>query len=98
MAGMFAGANGARVHSVTPVQWKGSTPKPIMHRRMWADLDDDERAVCGGDVVEGEIIGACLAGARDRWGKPGASYYRPTGVHDLLDAVGIGMWWLKEAK
>jgi hypothetical protein len=84
-----------------PRQWKGSTPKPVHHARMWEALTDAERRVIGGATTASAIWAACERGASDRWRKAGATYYRarelPTVdgtkiTHDLLDAVALGLY------
>jgi hypothetical protein len=95
LAGMFAGACGCHAEPVAPLAWKGSTPKPVHHGRMWAQLSDDERRVLGGADTLKQIEAAKRRGALDRWGKPGAAYYPAAWlVHNLLDAVGLGLWRL----
>jgi len=97
LAGLYAGANNAVVVPVTPSQWKGTVPKPVHHWRMWMRLQDDERTLLGGAETERAIDAARRKGARDRWGKPGASYYPSSfHMHNLLDAVGIGKWWIAQ--
>jgi hypothetical protein len=95
IAGAYAAHYALAIERVTPSQWKGSVPKPIAHSRLWRVLDDRERDVLGGDNAINAIERAKLAGARDRWGKEGARYYpRSFVMHNLLDAVGIGLWAL----
>ena len=86
-----------------PAEWKGSTPKPPHHARMWDALDATERALLGGSRTHAAILAACARGAKDRWRKPGATYYRarelPTvhGVkisHDILDASALALYAL----
>jgi hypothetical protein len=92
------------VHEYRPREWKGSTPKPPHHARMWNALDDRERELLGGAKTHAAIHGACMRGGTDAWKKPGATYYRakefPTvgGVkitHDILDAVALALYDLK---
>lgn len=94
LAGMFAGAAGCRAHAVTPSAWKGSVAKPVAHGRLWETLSFAERAILGGDATAARIEAAKRAGGLDRWGKPGAAYYGAWAGHNLLDAVGIGVWRL----
>lgn len=86
-----AGRN-TRVTDVTPSEWKGTEPKPAQHARLWMQLDPSERLILGGDATMAIIESALDKGARTRWGKPGADYY-PRGwvVHNILDAVGMGL-------
>lgn len=95
LAGLYAGANGGKVEAVTPSIWKGTAPKPVHHSRMWRALTAAEQRLLGGEDTLTRIHAARRAGAKDRWGKPGGAYY-PTSwwTHNLLDAVGIGLWRL----
>lgn len=86
-----------------PREWKGSTPKPPHHARMWNALDDAERRLLGGDRTRKAILSACKRGAQGAWKKPGATYYRasefPTVAgtkitHDILDAVALALYAL----
>jgi len=101
LAGLYAGAYGAAIVEVHPSEWKGSLPKPVQHKALWDRLTDAERANFatgdGRSNIAATIIGAIERGARDRWAKDGASYY-PRGftAHNLLDAVGIGKWYLRK--
>ncbi len=87
-----------------PREWKGSTPKPPHHRRMWNALDARERELLGGARTCAAIDLACKRGAQGAWKKPGATYYRarelPTVngtkiTHDILDAVALALYDLK---
>lgn len=96
LAGVYAGRDGAPIVALPANDsggvrgWKGSEPKPIMHARLWAVLDDDERAIMGGDRTWAAIAKAREKGALNRWGRPGASYYPRTWVrHNELDAVAL---------
>jgi hypothetical protein len=93
LAGMYAGACGARCEPVAPSTWKGSAPKPVHHARLWESLYESERILLGGQPTWDRIHEARIAGAKERWAKSGAQYYaRGWTLHNLLDAVGIGMW------
>lgn len=95
LAGLYAGQHAAQVERVAPSSWKGSAPKPIHHSRLWGALSDGERSLLGGASTLAQIDAAKLAGARDRWGRAGGEYYPAAfSAHNLLDAVGIGMWRL----
>lgn len=92
------------VREYRPSEWKGSTPKPPHHARMWRALDAAERELLGGDRTHAAILAACKRGAKDVWKKKGASYYRasefPTVngtkiTHDILDAVALALYDLK---
>lgn len=91
------------VREVRPSEWKGATPKPVHHRRVWKALTDTERALLGGDATACAIEAACRRGAADRWAKPGARYYRASEFpsvrglkisHDLLDAAALALFAL----
>jgi hypothetical protein len=95
LAGMYAGETGASVVALQPRAWKGSKPKPISHRKLWALLEPHERTLLGGDSTYAEIIAACERGACDRWDKPGASYYPANWLmHNTLDAAAMGCAFL----
>lgn len=91
------------VREVRPAEWKGNTPKPAHHRRVWAELTDAERELLGCPITAGAIELACRRGAADRWAKPGARYYRASDfptvrglkiTHDLLDAAALALFAL----
>lgn len=92
LAGLYAGANGAKLHDPTVSEWKGSENKVPMHRRLWAVLSPAEREVLGGDKTTRAIIAAVEKGALCRWSKSGAELY-PSGfkTHNLLDAAALLM-------
>lgn len=95
LAGMYAGANATHAEPVSPLAWKGAVAKPVAHGRMWALLDERERTLLGGDATLAAIEAAKRAGALSRWSKPGAAYYAASWtMHNVLDAVGIGLWAL----
>ena len=99
LAGLYAGATGAKVKAVTPFDWKGSEPKPVQHARLWRVLSPAERAVLGGGPTEAAILKARKAGALERWAKPGGAYYPRAFIkHNLLDAVAIGCVELERLK
>jgi hypothetical protein len=100
LARAFAGLGG-EVKAYRPRDWKGSTPKPVHHARLWEALTDAERLLLGGSVTASAIWAACERGATDRWRKAGATYYRARELpsvdgrkitHDLLDAVALGLY------
>jgi hypothetical protein len=98
LAGMYAGACSAPCYAIAPSAWKGSTPKPVHHARLWAALDTQERDRLGGDSTFRAIEKAVRRGALERWGKPGGAYYPAAFVeHNLLDAVGLGLWYATKA-
>lgn len=95
LAGMYAPATGGKVLAVAPSHWKGSTPKPVHHGRVWLRLSTEERSVIGVPwEIEAKINEAKRLGGLDRWAKPGHTYYRSWPTHNLLDAVGLGQWYL----
>jgi hypothetical protein len=83
---------GAPVRWYLPQQWKGGIPKPAHHLRMWPHLSAAEQALFPAGTRE-VIEAAVKKGAAHRWGRPGADYY-PRGwrYHNLLDAIGLGMY------
>jgi hypothetical protein len=95
------------IREYRPAEWKGNTPKPPHHARMWMALEPTERELLGGMKTAGAITAACERGAKNRWQKPGATYYRarelPTvnGIkitHDILDAVALALYDLRRIK
>lgn len=91
--------DGRHVREVRPSEWKGNTPKPPHHARMWEALSPAERTLLGGVRTHKAILAACKRGAADRWRKPGARYYRkselPAGIsHDILDAAALALFAL----
>ena len=99
LTGLYAGELGCSVVAVTPSQWKGSTPKPVAHGRMWEILTPAERAVLGGDDTAAKIAAAKRKGGLDRWGKPGVSYYpRAWDGHNLLDAAALALTYVGRLK
>lgn len=70
--------------------WKGSEPKPLMHKRLWSVLSPAERELLGGRETERVILAAVTKGALCRWSKPGGSFYSKSWVmHNLLDACAL---------
>ena len=70
---------------------------------MWKALAPSERALLGGEATRKAIEAACLRGAKDRWSKPGATYYRARELpkvngqkitHDMLDAAALALYAL----
>lgn len=78
---------------VRPREWKGQVPKPIHHRRVWSVLDARERAVLcqiaryTAGEVELRIETACR-----RYAETGKVRGYSWQAHNLLDAVGLGLW------
>ncbi len=76
-AGEYAGAyRSADVSYLTPNDWKGSTPKDISNARTWAKLDPKEQ----------ETVDRFFRGA------PGRNGLAPSRRHNVLDAIGIGLF------
>lgn len=83
-----------------PRHWKGSRPKPVHHQEAWAELLPRERSILPADTYT-RICNAVERGALDRWRKSGGSYYgrsQGSDVHNLLDAVALGLWYLGRLK
>lgn len=93
LAGLYAGADGAEVVALTPSAWKGSTPKPVHHGRLWDILTRDEQGILGGDRTGAAIQAAKEKGALNRWARPGVTYYpKAFETHNILDAVALNMF------
>lgn len=95
----YAADSDAVITEYRPSEWKGNTPKPPHHARMWEALSPAERTLLGGVRTHRAILAACKRGATDRWRKPGARYYRkselPAGIsHDILDAAALALFAL----
>ncbi len=69
-------ALGATIKYVTPNEWKGSVPKDISQARSWGILSEPERT----------IVDTCFKSAKGRNGMA------PSKRHNVLDAIGIGLW------
>lgn len=80
---------------VAPRAWKGTVKKPITHMRVWRNLTTAERAVVAAyakrtpEAIEKKILEACQRLART--GKVTEYSWK---LHNVLDAVGIGLWRL----
>jgi hypothetical protein len=95
LAGLYAGASGAQLHTPTVSEWKGGEKKPAHHARLWAVLSDAERRVLGGEKTYAVIKAACQKGALCRWKLPSDELYPSTfKTHNLLDAAALLMWAL----
>lgn len=81
---------------VKPNDWKGSTPKPISHRRIWRELSPGER-VCFARAygVRVDAIGAKIHDACARLARTGKVTKYSWDANNWLDAVGIGLWYLR---
>lgn len=103
LAGDYAGASGAAIYAWPATDWggvrgwKGGEAKPHNHRRLWALLDDDERAALGGEATWREIDAACEKWALKRGGIEGAKCYK-TDMHNLLDAAALGACFVGRMK
>src|SRR5699024_8087889 len=62
LAGLYAGASGATLHTPTVNEWKASEKKPAHHARLWEVLSPAERAVLGGAKTYAVILAACRKG------------------------------------
>jgi hypothetical protein len=92
LAGLYAGASGATLHTPTVTEWKGAENKVPMHARLWVVLSPAERVVLGGSHTWNEIEAACEKGALCRWKKSGAELYpKSFTTHNLLDAAALLM-------
>ena len=95
----WAGANHASVQLVAPARWKGQVCKPICHARIWRELSAGERVECSESFgmhpldIEKKITDACKSYAKTRK----VTRYS-WAAHNLLDAIGIGLWALKRQK
>lgn len=82
------------VNYVSPQKWKGMTPKPLHHRRVWRSLTDKEKeilAAAGKRTVgccEKYIEAACEATAL------GERVKYSWKLHNLLDAAALELWSL----
>lgn len=76
-AGEWAGHFGTtKVEYLTPNDWKGTTSKDISNARTWAKLDTHEQG----------IVDAFFRAA------PGRNGLAPSKRHNVLDAIGIGLF------
>lgn len=93
--GFIRARGGPAAFYVIPEDWKSQFKKPPHHRKVWAALSPTERVIfashAGYDVdeIRDRIEAACQRLARTR---------KVTGyswkAHNLLDAVGLGLWHL----
>ncbi len=95
LAGLYAGASGATLHTPTVSEWKAGEKKPAHHARLWEVLTPAERLVLGGAKTHAVIVAACQKGALCRWKLPSDQLYPSTfKTHNLLDAAALLMWAL----
>jgi hypothetical protein len=96
LRGVIRARCGVEAELVAPVSWKGNEVKPIHHSRVWAALAPAERltlADCIGwtpEEVEAKIEEAC-----QKYAQLGRVVGYSWRAHNLLDAVGLGLWGLK---
>jgi hypothetical protein len=91
LAGLYAGALGARCLALPVSAWKGNEPKASNHDRLWAKLSKAERKILGGDATGNMIKAAVSACARLRWPRGMTGYPAGWLTHNKLDAVAMGM-------
>lgn len=97
----FCLSHGASVRLVAPAAWKGQVKKWIHHSRVWAALNPSERCEAAKaigmtpDAIEAKIKGACQRWARGDVTKSGQVRGYAWAAHNLLDAVGLGLWDLR---
>jgi hypothetical protein len=98
--GAIVARGGPRAHYVYPRDWKGQLDKPIHHERVWSMLSPPEiAAFCRdtgltSDEVAAKIERACdllAKGIRNKDGSPKEYAWK---THNLLDAIGLGLWRL----
>ena len=76
-----------------PHEWKSSFKKPPHHRQVWAALSQQEREVFARDAgLEVEFIGDKIEAACERLARTGKVTGYSWKAHNLLDAVGLGLW------
>lgn len=103
VAGAYAGSANAPIVAWPATDWrgvrgwKGGEAKPHNHRRLWAILEETERALLGGDATGQAIERACEKWSLKRGGIEGAKCYH-TDVHNLLDAAAMGACWTGRLK
>lgn len=85
---LVAGRLGGIVTEYTPVQWKGTTSKPVHHGRIWALMHDDERALFPADVP------AVIQAAKESFARTGKVVKYSHSWHNHLDAIGLGLFFL----
>lgn len=98
--GAIRARGGPPARYVTPSEWKGMLDKPIHHERVWSVLSALERRAFERDTghaaadIERKIERACdliAKGVRNKDGSPKEYAWK---THNLLDAVGLGLWHL----
>lgn len=99
--GAIRARGGPPAKYVFPRDWKGQLDKPIHHARVWSVLTAPERRAFEHDTglaaadVEAKIDRACdliAKGIRNKDGSPKEYAWK---THNLLDAIGLGLWRLE---
>lgn len=91
--GFIRARGGPAALYVFPEDWKGGFKKPPHHRKVWAALTPYEREVFARDVgLEVEFIGAKIQKACETLARTRKVSGYKWAAHNLLDAVGIGLW------
>jgi hypothetical protein len=85
---------GATLVELTPSQWKGSSPKPVVHAALWGVLSAAERALLGGAKTHAAITKALERGAAKRWPPNSHMYPSTWTMHNILDAAAMGAFYL----
>jgi hypothetical protein len=94
--GAIVARGGPRAVWVYAADWKGQVKKPIHHMRLWSVLTVEEREILALAIgmtevqIEKKIDEACK-----RLAITGKVTGYAWSAHNLLDAVGIGLWDLK---
>lgn len=84
---------GPAAHYVLPREWKGSFKKPPHHRQVWAALSPAERECFARDAgLEVDFIHDKIEAACERLARTGKVTGYSWKAHNLLDAVGLGLW------
>jgi hypothetical protein len=91
--GMMLVLGGPAAHYVLPREWKGSFKKPSHHRQVWAALSQQEREIFARDAGhEVDFIHDKIEAACERLARTGKVTGYSWKAHNLLDAVGLGLW------
>ena len=93
-----ASSPGGRLVELTPSQWKGSSPKPVVHAALWGVLSAAERAILGGAKTHAAIVKALERGAAKRWPPNAHMYPSAWTMHNILDAAAMGAFYLGRIK
>lgn len=81
---------------VKPREWKGGLKKPQHHRLVWGNLTSDERDVFARDAkLDVDFIGNKIEEACERFARTRKVTGYKWQAHNLLDAVGLGLWHLR---